>query len=55
MADALNAANAGDREDAVNKLQAFINAVEAQSGNQLTVEQADQLIAAANRIIAVIQ
>jgi len=32
-------------------LQAFINAVFAQSGNQLTVEEAEQLAAAAERII----
>lgn len=52
---ALTAENADNRDDVINKLQAFINATQAQSGNQLTVEQADQLIAAANRIIAVIQ
>lgn len=51
---ALSAENANDREDAVNKLEAFINATQAQSGNQLTVEQASQLIAAAQRIISVL-
>lgn len=54
VADALNAANAGNRGDAINKLQAFINAVQAQSGNKLTVAQANQLIVAAQRIIAAI-
>ena len=50
--DALVAANAGVRQDAVNKLEAFINAVEAQRGKVLTDEQADQLVNYANRIIA---
>ena len=53
-AEALEAANSGEREDAINKLEAFISAVQAQSGNQLTVAQANELIAAANRIIAAI-
>lgn len=52
---ALSAANAGNRSDAVNKLQSFINAAQAQSGNQLTVVQANQLIDVANRIISVIR
>ncbi|UCE18252.1 MAG: right-handed parallel beta-helix repeat-containing protein [Gemmatimonadota bacterium] len=50
--DALVAANAGVRSDAINKLEAFINAVEAQRGKQLTDEQADELVDYANRIIA---
>ena len=49
--DALVAANAGVREDAVNKLEAFINAVEAQRGKVLTDEQANLLVNYANRII----
>lgn len=53
--DALNAANADNRGDAINKLQAFISATQAQSGNQLTVDQANQLIEMANRLIAVLQ
>jgi hypothetical protein len=53
--DALNAANGGNRADAINKLSAFINTVQAQSGNKLTVAEADQLIAAANRIITSLQ
>jgi len=52
---ALTAANAANRADAVNKLQAFISATQAQSGNKLTVAQANQLIAEADRIIAVLQ
>ena len=52
--DAMNSANSGNRADAANKLQAFINATYAQRGNQLTIQQADQLIAAANRIIAIL-
>ena len=52
--DALNAANAGQRQDAVNKLQAFINAVEAQRGKELTNAQADALLSMAMRILAVL-
>jgi len=52
--NALDSANADQRQDAINKLQAFINATEAQRGKELTVEQADTLIAEANRIIAVL-
>jgi beta propeller repeat protein len=52
--DALSAMNAGSTNSAIGKPQAFINAVQAQSGNQLTLEQANQLIVAANRIIAAI-
>ena len=48
---AMNAANADQRGDAVNKMQAFINAVTAQRGKELTNEQADNLIAIANDII----
>ena len=49
--DALVAANADLRNDAINKLEAFINAAEAQRGNKLTDEQATQLVNAANGII----
>jgi len=52
--EALEAANAGQRADAASKLQAFINAVEAQRGKELTVAQADQLISLATRILAVL-
>ncbi len=48
---ALEAANAGNRQDAINKLEAFINAVEAQRGKKLTNEQADHLVAKAQEII----
>ena len=50
--DALVAANAGVREDAVNKLEAFINSVEAQRGKALTDSQADELVIYAGLIIA---
>ncbi len=53
-ADALEAMSSGSTNSAIAKLEAFVNACEAQSGNQLTVEQASELIAAANRIIAAI-
>lgn len=52
--DALLAANAGDREDAVRKLEAFINAVEAQAGNQINEVDAAFLIAVAEEIIALL-
>lgn len=48
---ALVAANAGQRQDAINKIQAFINEVEAQRGDRLTNEQADILVEMANAII----
>ena len=48
---ALVAANAGQRQDAINKMQAFINEVEAQRGKWLTDEQADALIDISNAII----
>lgn len=51
---ALEAANAGQRQDAQNKILAFISAVEAQRGKQLTSAQADSLIAAAMRVLAVL-
>ena len=49
---ALEAANAGSRRDAANKIGAFINAVEAQRGKALTAAQADELTAKAQRILA---
>ncbi len=52
--EALEASNAGQRQDAVNKLEAFINAVEAQRSEKLTEAQADQLIAMAQRILSVL-
>ncbi len=53
--DALDAANAGNRGDAINKLYAFINAVEAQRGKALTDEQADMLVEEALQIIELIE
>lgn len=52
--DALNAANAGQRQDAANKLMAFLNAVEAQRGKELNNAQADALVSMAMRIVAVL-
>jgi PKD repeat protein len=52
--DALEAANAQQRQDADNKMQAFIQAVEGQRGKEITSAQADQLIALAQRILAVL-
>jgi hypothetical protein len=51
---ALEAANAGQRQDAAKKLLAFINEVEAQRGKALSMEQADQLVAAAERILVML-
>jgi len=51
---ALDAANAGNRNDAICKIEAFINEVKAQRGNKLTEDQADELVAAANNIIDLI-
>lgn len=50
--DALAAANGGDVVAACGKLGSFINEVKAQSGKALTMAQANQLIAAANRVKA---
>lgn len=52
--DSLNAENAGDRQDAINKLQSFVGAVQAQSGNKITVEQANALIQTAQTIITLL-
>jgi len=51
---ALEDVNANNDASAVNKLQAFINEAEAQRGNKLTIEQADELIAKAQVIIAML-
>ena len=52
---ALEALNADQRSDAVHKLDAFINEVEAQRDKKLTHEQADYLAAEAQRIIDLIE
>jgi len=52
---ALDALNADQRNDAVSKLHAFIQEVEAQRNKKLTHEQADYLAAEAQRIINLIQ
>ena len=49
--DALNAKNANQRQDAINKLQAFINEVDAQRNKSITNEQANLLIAMTNNVI----
>ena len=49
--NALDDANENNDVAAINSLGAFINAVEAQSGNKIPVEDADILIAAAQDII----
>jgi hypothetical protein len=52
---ALNSTNSGNRSNGINNLYAFINEVQAQSGNKITVSEASQLIAAANQIITSLQ
>ena len=52
---ALDASNAGQRQNAINLLQAFLNEVEAQRGKKLTDEQADMLVMEVNRILATLQ
>lgn len=49
---ALEAQNAGDRQDAIQKLQAFINEVNAQRGGEITGEQADLLVAMAGNVVS---
>ncbi len=51
---ALEAKNAGLRQDAINKMEAFINAVEAQRDNKVPGDVADDLIADANYIISLL-
>lgn len=49
--NSLNNLNSNDDVAAINSLQAFINAVQAQSGNKLTVDQANMLIQEAQEIM----
>lgn len=49
---AINSLKGGDVGSAVNQLNAFINAVQAQSGKAIPVDQANQLIVAAQQIKA---
>jgi parallel beta-helix repeat protein len=51
---ALDDINENNDDAAINTMQAFINAVEAQSGNQISTEDADALIAAAQEIIDIL-
>lgn len=51
---ALNAAKSGDAGSVCGQMGAFINETMAQSGKKLTVAQANQLIARAQQIEAVI-
>lgn len=52
LKNALSQINAGNNTAACNQLNAFIKQAQAQSGQQLTVAQANQLIASANQIKA---
>jgi hypothetical protein len=51
----LSGGNASQRQDALNKLEAFNNECEAQRNKGLSPEQADTLIARANEIIAILK
>jgi ABC-type transporter Mla subunit MlaD len=53
--EALTAKNEGHIDTAVNKLNAFINEVEAQRGNKLTTSQADELHAFGTNLIKLLQ
>ena len=53
--DSLNAPNADQRNDAVNKLNAAINSIESQAGKKISIEQANYLIAEIQKIIDSIQ
>lgn len=52
--EALASAQAGDLTAACNKLDSFLNEVEAQAGKSITQAEAERLIADATRIKAVI-
>ena len=54
VVSALSAAKAGSSVSTCNQLNAFNNQTVVQSGKQLTVDQANQLMASASRIKAVI-
>jgi PKD repeat protein len=52
--DASTASNAGNRQDARSKIEAFINAVKAQRCKEIACEQADALVAFATWILSVL-
>lgn len=52
LQNAIGSANAGDLADACNQLQAFVNQVNAQAGNQIPATQANQLLIVANQLRA---
>lgn len=52
LENALKDFEAGNTEDARDKLTAFINHARAQRGKALTADRADEMIAAARAIIA---
>ncbi len=52
--EAMQALNAGQRQDAINKLNAVINQTEAQRGKLLTSSQADLIIAQVRRVLSLI-
>jgi len=51
---AVTAANASWRYDVINKLNAFINECQGQRGKELTVQQADSLVADAKDIVSIL-
>ncbi|UCE39299.1 MAG: hypothetical protein JSW00_08795 [Thermoplasmata archaeon] len=54
LENAIKSLDKGNDNAAMNKIEAFINEVEAQRGKKLTDAQADELIAAAEEILAMI-
>jgi probable HAF family extracellular repeat protein len=54
LQDAQDFLDAGNTTEACNQLTAFINGVNAQAGNKLTMDQANQLLSGANQIRAVL-
>ena len=54
LIDARIALDAGDDTEACEKLNAFANAAQAQSGKKLTAEEAGELVSSANRIRSVL-
>ena len=55
LQDVLTAINAGQTATACSELTDFIGHVQSQTGKGLTVNQANQLLAAANQIKAVLR
>lgn len=53
--NAIKSLEKGNKDAAINQLQAFINKVEAQRGKKISEQDAEMLIAYANKVIAKIE